>query len=198
MANGSTKPWSEQEDALLRKLLDDGFTASQASGELAKAGFPVRSRNAVLGRAHRVKIPNRNAVVATANRVNGAKKAHAAKAARAPKMSAAASRKPGPGAHGLGGPPMALMPAVQATIKGWPKPRGPNAIRFLDVPYLGRCKMPLWGSDEPLHERFVCGEPCDAARVYCPSCAALTVSSGTLSEQTAIRSARSIAKKEAA
>lgn len=197
--------WTDDEDTLLKALVKTGRTGSDVAHELAAAGFPPRSRNAVIGRIFRLRTETGRPEVTTANRIHGAKVAHA-KAAKAkekeaaapvPAISAAAARKPGPGRHGLGGPPASLAP-ITATVDGWPKPRGPHAIRFLDAPYRGRCKMPLWGNDEPIEDRFVCGEPCDPARPYCPSCHALTVSVGTPSEQAAIRAAKSIAKKEAA
>lgn len=47
-------PWTEQEDAILTELRGKGFSAT-----LMKKHLPGRSRNAILGRVHRLGLPPR-------------------------------------------------------------------------------------------------------------------------------------------
>ena len=54
-ANGAVLPWSEERVELLRKLWDDGLSASRIAAELA-GGV---TRNAVIGKVHRLGLSGR-------------------------------------------------------------------------------------------------------------------------------------------
>lgn len=53
-ANAVSPEWGEDEDAVLRGLWPSGVSASKVAAQL-----PGRTRNAVIGRAHRLKLPGR-------------------------------------------------------------------------------------------------------------------------------------------
>lgn len=58
------RQWSEEEDKLLRKLWSEGASATEIGMELAG-----RSRNAIIGRVHRLKLPKRRPTRGVYNRV---------------------------------------------------------------------------------------------------------------------------------
>ncbi len=47
-------PWTDDEDRALRKMHADGIPAREIAEQLVALGFPVRSRNAVIGRLQRI------------------------------------------------------------------------------------------------------------------------------------------------
>ncbi len=47
-------PWTDDEDRALRKMHAEGIPAREIAEWLIHLGFPVRSRNAVLGRLQRI------------------------------------------------------------------------------------------------------------------------------------------------
>lgn len=48
------RPWGEAERARTKALWSEGYSASQIARKLASEGFPKRSRNAVIGKLHRL------------------------------------------------------------------------------------------------------------------------------------------------
>lgn len=55
MPNRSSQPWTDEEDEALRRLWAEGWSAAQ----IAKALGTGRTRNSVIGRAHRKRFPLR-------------------------------------------------------------------------------------------------------------------------------------------
>jgi hypothetical protein len=53
-ANAVSPEWDDVEDARLRGLWLSGLSASKIAAQM-----PGRTRNAIIGRAHRLKLPNR-------------------------------------------------------------------------------------------------------------------------------------------
>lgn len=51
--------WTKEMDDTLERLWADGYSASQISFRLDRAGLASKSRNAVIGRIHRLKLPPR-------------------------------------------------------------------------------------------------------------------------------------------
>ena len=62
-ANGAVLPWSEERVELLRKLWEDGLSASRIAAELA-GGV---TRNAVIGKVHRLGLSGRVKAQSTAS-----------------------------------------------------------------------------------------------------------------------------------
>ncbi len=56
---GGQHTWTEEHDALLRQFWKEGFSCSQTALKLIEAGCPARTRNAIIGRVHRLGLPRR-------------------------------------------------------------------------------------------------------------------------------------------
>jgi GcrA cell cycle regulator len=67
------EPWSAPEVLLLTKLWADGKSASQIAAEIKHTTGTRRSRNAVLGKAHRLDLPIRKSPIAPVRRGRSAK-----------------------------------------------------------------------------------------------------------------------------
>lgn len=146
--------WTKAREDLLRELWPDGCSASVIAARLGDG----LSRNAVIGKAHRMGLTkrgrsggrpkNRSEQNLTINHV----------------VSNRERRKRDPGI----GPQVRVVNPVPAarpalTLKSKPVP-------FLEVPSRGRCKFPLWPDMAivPLSEKMVCGGEC--AGVENPYC----------------------------
>jgi len=140
--------WTEQRVETLKDLWAEGLSASQIAGQLGGV-----TRNAVIGKVHRLGLPKRG----TASRIYSK-----------PKKS-----KPEKRARLAGGifnphtqpPKEVLLPALKKeTIPE-------NIISFQDLKE-GQCKFP-YGS--PKHEPFgYCGKPVSLGKTYCAGCEAKT------------------------
>lgn len=64
------------------------------------------------------------------------------------------------------------IPDAEGTPTGWPKPAGPNAVRFASVKnsHTRNCQMPLWDDATPIEARLVCGEPVVPGKSWCAAC----------------------------
>ena len=67
------EPWSAPEGLLLTKLWADGASASQIAAEMKNTTGMRRSRNAVIGKAHRLALPPRRSPIAPVRRKRGTK-----------------------------------------------------------------------------------------------------------------------------
>lgn len=57
--------WTDERTQSLRLKWKEGLSASQIARDLSEDGGPSLSRNAIIGRAHRLGLPRRSATVAT-------------------------------------------------------------------------------------------------------------------------------------
>ena len=126
--------WTEERIATLTKMWEGGATASQIADELGGV-----SRNAVIGKAHRLGLKSRpSPVKANEGKDAGKKEPASAPAAKAkPKPKAplpkpVASPAPAPAAA----PPAAAKPAADAQSQPLPDPR-PNMPKIVTVGHGG-------------------------------------------------------------
>lgn len=167
--------WTPEQDALLIKLLAEGLTYRRCGAQMVAAGFPDRSRNALIGRARRLGLsqpkPKKDAdrrsatETSTVSRVLGRKAAVQTPAVARPRPE---ERAPAPA-------PVALPPARVPVVKA-PRDRAPVATRFLELRAGdGLCRWPLWPDHEriALERKFVCGAPALPGTSWCPACSRL-------------------------
>lgn len=108
--------WTDERIATLKKMWEGGATASQIAEELGGV-----SRNAVIGKAHRLGLKSRPSPVKANEKKKAAKKAAtkasapAKKAAKAPKPAPKAPAKPAARAESPAAPEEAAKPASPAT-----------------------------------------------------------------------------------
>ena len=142
--------FTPEEDARTRALIAERLSASEIAAALASEGFPTRTRNAILGRAHRLGL-----------RLDTSE-AHVKRGAEPKKKArfAPAALKPAP----------APEPTPETDLLVSPPPDRPG-IAFLAVRE-GQCRFPLWAHDaRPAADKlFVCGEPVKPGQSYCPAC----------------------------
>lgn len=163
-AAGSDKmPWTDERVELLKKLWTDGLSASQIA---ARLGMGV-TRNAVIGKVHRLNLSGRQPVQRNA----------------APRAARKGPREPStPGVRPTGTPSMPT--AGSAALKSYaapqlsPRPQPlpePKPLRLVDLPKDGRitilhlsdktCKWPI---GDPTHEDFCfCGHGPREGSPYC-------------------------------
>jgi GcrA cell cycle regulator len=156
-------PWTDERVDLLKKLWTDGLSASQIA---ARLGMGV-TRNAVIGKVHRLNLSGRQPAQRTA----------------APRASRKVSREPSaPGSRPMGTP---SMPTAGATaLKSYAQPQHrpmaqplpePKPLRLVDLPKDGRitilhlsdktCKWPI---GDPTHDDFCfCGHNPRDGSPYC-------------------------------
>ena len=101
--------WTDDRIAVLKKLWEGGSTASQIAEELGGV-----SRNAVIGKAHRLGLKSRPSPVKTSDKKKAAKKP-ASKAAAPPKKAAPSKPAAKPAAAPA---PKPAEPVVQAKAEG--------------------------------------------------------------------------------
>ena len=163
-AAGTDKmPWTDERVELLKKLWTDGLSASQIA---ARLGMGV-TRNAVIGKVHRLNLSGRQPVQRNA----------------APRAARKGPREPSaPGVRPTGTPSMPT--AGSAALKAYaapqmnPRPQPlpePKPLRLVDLPKDGRitilhlsdktCKWPI---GDPTHEDFCfCGHGPRDGSPYC-------------------------------
>jgi GcrA cell cycle regulator len=114
--------WNDERVELLKKMWSEGQSASQIAKELGNV-----TRNAVIGKVHRLGLSNRAGAVP----VKPAEKVEAAPARPAPKAVEAAAPAPEPRAEKAATPQQAAQPPVPARPKivpaGQPLPPQPSA-----------------------------------------------------------------------
>lgn len=168
MAN-QHQPFGPEEDARLTALVKAAkLSMAGIALQLASEGFPVRSRNSIIGRAGRLGIApgqwrDKAAVRAQAQKP---KAAGGTARSRVTKVTAkvAPASAPKPAAVAV---PVRVVPAVEMCA---PAPVGGMPI---DEAGSRHCQWPLWGDAWPMKREvmFVCGAPVRAAGgPYCPAC----------------------------
>lgn len=111
--------WTDERIATLKKMWEGGATASQIAEELGGV-----SRNAVIGKAHRLGLKARPSPVKPNDTKDEAEPAKANKAAPKP---VARKPDPGTGAEGAGTPPLAQAAPAAVTRAGPANPPAPKA-----------------------------------------------------------------------
>ena len=157
--------WTPEQDQVLREK-SATMSYSAIAVELGK------SRNSCISRANRIglkKVDLPRAPYAG----NIVKKARAAK--KPPRIAppkAVKVAKPAPV------PPPAAENVAEpygqdlAVLKRWPRPKTATAVPYLDAMRGKHCLMPLFETDTPLEERFVCGAPpTETHPSWCAVCA---------------------------
>ncbi|KFC73217.1 Global cell cycle regulator GcrA [Bosea sp. LC85] len=140
--------WVDARVSLLKQLAADGLSAQLIAEQLGGV-----SRSAVIGKAHRLGIQLTGAIAAPPKRA-------VPKPTPVPVSRRAPVIRPLP------------EPVVEATIKGWPKPVGPNAVDLVGLDMTKQCRMPLWSNAE--RGGLYCGEPVRSeGERWCKACAAL-------------------------
>lgn len=147
--------WTDERVELLRKLWSEGLSASQIAAQLGGV-----SRNAVIGKVHRLKLSARGRATATPARQ---KKAHsgAVKAAPRPARTIAAS---------IGATALQIQYDVEPVARHMPRPAANVVVpisRRLGLTELTErtCK---WPNGDPLMEDFsFCGNDAGENAPYC-------------------------------
>lgn len=180
--SGEAAGWTAEQDAQLRTLWESGDTTGEISRKLA------RSRNSVIGRAHRLNLPRRaSPIIRSAGgprpkpvpRIVQMKSAAALIQARERAASAVRSATPIPAQ--AGDPPAAVPQRtdredVTSRVLHSPVTALPPPVPRAPAAGFSGCRWPLWGDKERPDHRF-CGEPArqrpDGNRcVYCAEHAA--------------------------
>jgi GcrA cell cycle regulator len=149
--------WTDDRVELLKRLWNDGLSASQIAGELGGV-----TRNAVIGKVHRLGLSGR----AKAPAANGAARARKP----APERPAAGVATPGP-ARGA----VALTPQVRQQPEARTEPRQEVVHPDVVVPFSERVSimelrdnMCRWPMGDPTQADFrFCGLKTDAGVPYC-------------------------------
>lgn len=171
--------WNDEQIAALRKMWSDGLSATKIAAQLGGA-----SRNAVLGKVHRLRLQERAPGCAPKPKTERIATRKKLQLARPPKPTVKplvgqaqfARKKPDP-----------VKVAEVKSIELRPAPIDmPKPLRKALVD-LGRndCRWPVEG--EKSHTLF-CGHPAPSESSYCPGHHRLSVGSGTRSERLAIPS----------
>lgn len=150
-------PWTDDEDALLRKMLGDGASAGDVSRALA------RSRSSIIGRAHRQKITLTRVSWRASDKELTLKSKF--KAAPRPRIS---KRQEGP--KSLAAP----VPAPEN-----------DPVRMEDLEH-SHCRYPIWPHDKSGAPDYLhCGAKRDEVGAYCRFHRQRISGKGTESERNA-------------
>lgn len=140
--------WTDEAIADLRRMKAEGKSFSEIAATIGA------SRNACIGKAHRLEIVGKPAKSGI-------------KAGAAPR-----ERKPRPPKPPKPPKVVAIKPAPPS-----PPPRLPDnrkGVPFLDA-RPGQCRWPLWDRLTPFEAKEICGEPAMPGKPYCPACNAVSV-----------------------
>lgn len=133
--------WTQQETEILKKSWSDGYSATQISRILCEAGFKIRSRNAIIGRASRMDLKKRCII-------SRAKSAH----------SRCRAKKPGREATNVPTPLPREVIKTKHKIQNEPAPESAKTLMGLGP---CQCKHPYGQGDYKF-----CGQPTDGGS-YC-------------------------------
>jgi len=145
-------PWTPERIELLRKLWAENWPASRIAQELG----PWCTKNAAIGKAHRLHLPSR-----PSRSANGRKSVCQPRVERlsAPRKPLVPRMEPKP-------MQTTLYPSTPAPI---PVPAEPSATRITLMQLRAdTCRFPI-GDPREASFRF-CGEPCSIDVSYCPAC----------------------------
>lgn len=152
--------WTEERVDTLRRMYAEGCSASQIATALGGGA----TRNAVIGKATRLKLPKRgnNPTKASSAHARAAKKLQGKRVREAQKIVAAKVR--------------VEAPVIPATVHRLPTRAGSALRTIIDdiegVPFpraktFGVCAWPLWGDDTPIDDRRCCGAGTIDGSSYC-------------------------------
>ena len=162
--------WTDERIALLKQYWEAGRSASQIA-ELLGEGL---SRNAVIGKAHRLGLASRPSPLKTGETKAEPKAPRAEPKAAAPKP-VAPRPQPAPPAPASAAPEAAARPApsappqpvaiepASASVRSAPRPKG-GRVTLLDLNDR-ICKWPIGHPDEP--DFHFCGKPVNPGFPYC-------------------------------
>lgn len=138
-APAQIQPWSDAENATLRQLWGEGFSAGQIAIAMRSRHNVSRSRNAVIGRIHRLGIQRSGTTqrAPNKNRVKGFKQ----KAAIRRTQPIAKPEKP------------ERLPVDLSIIKALPALGGDSGCKFIP--------------GDPAHDPRYCGRPTSVGGVWC-------------------------------
>lgn len=170
--------WTDERVELLKKMWGEGQSASQIAKELGGV-----TRNAVIGKVHRLGLSNRNTASASASDAKPAKEKPAPKPKAAPKPKPAAAAKPEPKTEAAA-PAEATPLRRQIIPAGQPLPPQPSAneisaealakvnevekkAKKLTLMELTErtCKWPV--GDPATEDFWFCGLPVQTGKPYC-------------------------------
>lgn len=143
--------WTAERTATATKLWADGFSATQIAIELG-GGL---SRNAVIGKVHRMGLPRRQ-TVSFRTQEGRIKRLNTPKSDRNRVSASLLGR--------IAKPPKFLKVPI-------PEPVAPSLAFAIGFSGLGptTCRYPLWSEATPSAEQFYCGAPhAEEAGPYCP------------------------------
>jgi GcrA cell cycle regulator len=159
--------WTDERIALLKQYWEEGRSASQIAEVLGEG----LSRNAVIGKAHRLGLASRPSPLKTGEGRSAEPKAPRAEAKPAPRAPAprpapepapkpqAAAPQPAP----QPAPEPDPMPVALPVAKAAPRPKGAR-VTLLDLNDR-ICKWPIGHPDEP--DFHFCGKPVNPGFPYC-------------------------------
>lgn len=153
--------FTPEEDSRLIALIGERLSARDIASTLAEEGFPARTRNAILGRVHRLGLRLESVDARVQRGDDKPKSARLVPVARKPAPAKVHLRV----AATLSAPAPAPEPAPPASL---PSDRPGVAFRTTRE---GQCRWPLWADDaHPTETSAVCGEPAKPGQSYCPAC----------------------------
>jgi GcrA cell cycle regulator len=168
--------WTEERVELLKKLWMEGFSASQIAGELGEGV----TRNAVIGKVHRLKLSGRAKPVSTAPRVRTAPRASTGQRristpANSPRGSLSAGVMKQRALGGMGGAQMIGATALKISEETVREVYVAPQVAELFIPVEQRlsllqlseqtCKWPI---GDPLTPNFYfCGQHSEDGKPYC-------------------------------
>ncbi len=150
--------WTDERTKTLKRLWADGWSASQIARHL-DCGM---TRNAVIGKVHRLKLPTRKLVHwKGSSRGESRVRDKTVNTGRPKRLRATGlqearkvSRKQGP----------ILTPERRVEILSITPP---NAVAFFDVKP-SQCRYPIGSWNVPVDRRFFCGSPKQEGSSFCP------------------------------
>lgn len=155
--------WTDERVELLKKLWVEGLSAAQIANRLGGV-----TRNAVIGKVHRLGLAGRNAPSSPTRRVPSAP---------VPRAAAAAPRAASRPVTQTVAKPAVVAPVVAPVVaaplaftrRPAPRPEG----KLIDVHGLshGMCKWPIGDPGDP--DFGFCGSKCETGAVYCTEHAAI-------------------------
>ena len=156
--------WTDERIELLKKLWAEGLSASQIAGELGMV-----TRNAVIGKVHRLGLAGRAKAPAVSAARPQARKAASGGAVRVASISNGASTMAR--AVSRGATALKMAPQAQEEAQTWVEPLDEDVVvpmsQRVSIMELkeGLCKWPM--GDPQQAEFSYCGANCDIGTPYC-------------------------------
>jgi hypothetical protein len=150
-----TERWSDDRVEYVIDRWQEGASAKMIAEELNRlyllGGEERFSRNAVIGRVHRMRLPKRPGTTTHA-RQEAALRAKPRKPRQRPAAAPAPTLPP--------------RPATQPTVKRGRRWRGP--VHLLDLPASGACKFPVAIDPRKIGRHLFCARHVSNGGIYCP------------------------------